>query len=72
MNVGLRQEKIPLPELLGLWQGDLRTARGRRRQTPPASYLFSSFTGSTVRPKVEFVTAANDAYQAAIAVAMPK
>src|SRR3954467_14757768 len=35
------------------------------------SYLLSSFTGSTVRPKVEFVTAANDAYQAAIAVAMP-
>src|SRR3954471_24277746 len=34
-------------------------------------YLLSSFTGSTIRPKVELVTAANDAYHAAIAVAMP-
>src|SRR3954454_24905166 len=37
----------------------------------PGTYLLSSFTGSTIRPKVEFVTAANDAYHAAIAVAMP-
>ena len=33
--------------------------------------LLNGTTGSTVRPKVEFVTAANDAYHAAIAVARP-
>jgi hypothetical protein len=32
----------------------------------------SGTTGRTVRPNVEFVTAANDAYQAAAAVARPK
>ena len=31
----------------------------------------SGFTGSTVRPNVEFVTAAKEAYHAAIAVARP-
>ncbi len=32
----------------------------------------SGNTGSITRPKVELITAANDAYQAAIAVAIPK
>src|SRR6185437_7447116 len=34
-------------------------------------YRFSGITGRTRRPNVAFVTAANDAYQAAIAVASP-
>ena len=33
--------------------------------------MFSGTTGRIVRPKVEFTTAANDAYQAAAAVARP-
>lgn len=59
-------------------QGYCRCSRGPGRQEriapgarPRPRYFFSSFTGSTVRPKVEFVTAAKDAYHAAIAVAIP-
>ena len=35
------------------------------------AHLLSGITGRTVRPNVELVTAANDAYQAAAAVASP-
>ena len=65
-------KKIPLQEGFGLPQRDLRTGVGGDPEPPPfQNYLLSSFTGSTIRPKVEFVTAANEAYHAAIAVAMP-
>ena len=40
--------------------------------TLPAQRPLNGTTGSTVRPNVEFATAANDAYQAAAAVARPR
>ena len=43
-----------------------------RSPSPDPNARSTGYTGRTVRPKVEFVTAANDAYQAAAAVARPR
>src|SRR3954470_11341381 len=65
------KENPPAETFRPLAEG-LEEPNGRRRRAAARpDYLLSSFTGSTIRPKVEFVTAANDAYHAAIAVAMP-
>jgi hypothetical protein len=76
MGADLESRRPSWPQLCGCVSLVVPESEWPRGTLPRRGHPFyrapSGKTGASTRPKVALITAANDAYQAAIAVASPK